>query len=64
MFQLYHEKMRSPAGTTFKNPKISLRIGNNLEVQPQKIQKINKKYSATLKNPNFACVDELGKIIC
>ena len=29
------EKLRSPAGVAFKNPKISLLIGKNLEVQPK-----------------------------
>ena len=29
------EKSRSPARATFKNPKISLLIGKNLEVQPK-----------------------------
>ena len=29
------EKSRSPARVTFKNPKISLLIGKNLEVQPK-----------------------------
>ena len=29
------EKLRSPATATFKNPKISLWIRNNLEVQPK-----------------------------
>ena len=29
------ENSRSPAAATFKNPKISLSIGKNLEVQPK-----------------------------
>ena len=47
------EKLRSPAVATFKDPKISLWIGNNLEV----------RLRPTLKNPNFTSMDEFGEII-
>ena len=35
IFFINLEKSRSPARATFKNPKISLLIGKNLEVQPK-----------------------------
>ena len=52
IFFLKWEKLRSPARAAFKNPKISLLTGKNVEVE----SKTNKK------NPNFESMDELGKI--
>ena len=43
------EKLRSPARATFKNPKIFLLIGKNLEVHS--------------KNPSFEFMNELGKFM-
>ena len=45
------EKLRSPAGATFKNLKMSLLIGKKLGVQPE----------GHSKNPNFEFMDELVK---
>ena len=58
MFFLNWKKLRSPARATFKNPKISLLIGKNLEDQYEKYQPMT-----IMKNTNFKSVDDLGKII-
>ena len=50
MFILNWEELRSPARATFKNPKISWLIRENL------YRKTNTK------NPNFESMDELGKL--
>ena len=52
IFFLNWEKLRRPARAAFKNPKISLLIGKNVDLEP----KTNKK------NPDFESMDELGKI--
>ena len=55
------EKLVCPARTTLKNHKLSVNWEQLGSIKPEKIQKVNKKYRSTLKNPNFAFMDELGK---
>ena len=53
------EKLRSPAGAKFKNPKIYLLIGKKLEVQPktntQKVPILNVWMNWENLYPKFHC---------
>ena len=51
------KNLRSPTRATFKNPKISLSIGKNLEVQPK------SNFQKKKKKRNFESIDELGKFM-
>ena len=58
------EKLRSPATVTFKNPKMSLRIGENLEVQPKtNTQKIFPNWVyGWLGEVSFAVENKIGNL--
>ena len=68
IFSMNWEKLKSPARATFKNPKISLWIGKNVEVQPktntQEIPILNLRMNWKYLCPNlgFTVEDKIGNL--